>query len=69
MADFIVCETVAAIVTHIRQLTPNHPANYSGHKPPRPLALCGSAIAWDMKLPLDTATCSMCLRVAKRSRA
>jgi hypothetical protein len=60
----VVCESIAAITTHLRDAEVVEP-NYGGHHP-RPAALCGSAIAWDTKLPLGAARCRPCLDAAKQ---
>lgn len=57
----VVCETVAAITTHLREVTPETPLNYGGHHP-RPKALCGAEIAWDTKLPLTDTRCRGCIQ-------
>jgi len=58
MSGHIICESIAAIVTHVRRIAGTEPS-YSGHAI-RPLALCGASIAWDTKLPLSTASCRTC---------
>lgn len=55
----IVCSTVAAITTHLREVTNEHPLSLSGHHP-QPLSLCGMNIAWDTKLPISSARCNIC---------
>lgn len=60
MIDLIVCESSAAITTHLRSTILVGP-NYNGHHP-RPSALCGAEIAWDTKLPIGAARCSACIR-------
>jgi predicted Zn finger-like uncharacterized protein len=67
---YVVCETVAAITPHIRIVTAEHPIRLGGHSN-RPLALCGTVIAWDTQLPLNSGSvrCSKCLkRVQEPSR-
>lgn len=61
--DLVVCESVAAIVPHLRRVTEAVPIKLSGHASPRPLSLCGNEIAWDTRLPLSAARCSKCLAV------
>lgn len=57
----VTCETVAAIVLHVRRVT-DTPVRLSGHSGMRPLALCGSAIDWDTEIPVsaENATCRGC---------
>lgn len=63
---FVVCETVAAITTHLRRVTDEWPLNYSGHvryldgQPRRPRALCNAEISWDTKLPISSTRCRTC---------
>ena len=60
-ADFVVCETIAAVTTHLRVVSSETaPVQYGGHRMPRPLALCDAEIAWDTKLPLTAARCMKC---------
>lgn len=63
MVELVVCESVVAIVTHVRSVDPKTPINLSGHSP-RPLALCGAQVAWDTRLPLAAATCKKCILAA-----
>jgi hypothetical protein len=71
--DVVICETVAAITTHYRVLSERHPRRLSGHATPRPLALCGTAAAWDTELPTHrqdgslAARCSECLAMATKA--
>ncbi len=55
----ISCESVAAIVVHIRIVGSVEP-NYSGHSPYRPPTLCGAEAAWDTKSSVKYATCRSC---------
>ena len=50
--DLVVCETVAAITTHLRRVTPGHPVRLSGRPSPQPLTLCGNKAAWDTRIPV-----------------
>ena len=58
---YVVCESTAAITTHLRELGSNNdnPVKYAGHWP-RPKALCGTEISWDTKLPIETVRCRTC---------
>ncbi len=65
--SLVVCESAVAVTTHLRVFSavPDptlRPLNYTGHPFPRPLALCGSEIAWDTKLPIGAARCRDCRR-------
>ena len=57
----IVCETVAAITTHLRELEDAEEPNYHGHRTPAPKTLCGSDVGWDTRLPMGSARCRVCL--------
>jgi hypothetical protein len=59
----VVCESIAAITTHLRD-TSKVGVNLSGHHP-RPHALCGAEIAWDTRLPLTAARCRACTTASK----
>lgn len=61
-SPFVVCESTAAITTHLRELA-LAPENLGGHPEPRPQALCGAEVAWDTRLPLSAARCRACLVV------
>jgi hypothetical protein len=54
----IVCETLAAITTHLRIVGPEG-VRLSGHWP-RPKTLCGMEASWDTRLPLEAARCREC---------
>lgn len=58
--SIVVCESTAAIVTHLRKVTDQTPINLGGHPAPFPLTLCGTQARWDTKLPLASVTCSKC---------
>lgn len=60
----VVCESTAAITTHLRDTTDIAPS-YGGHRE-QPLALCGVKIAWDTRLPIESARCTAC--IARRPR-
>lgn len=70
--DLIICETVAAISTHYRVVTAEHPFKPSGHASPRPKTFCEGDVAWDTQLPprrFDgtlTASCKTCRGTAAR---
>jgi hypothetical protein len=63
---FVVCETIAAITTHLRIVTAEHPIRLSGHWP-RPLTLCRMEAGWDTQIPVRrrdgtiAARCRHCL--------
>jgi hypothetical protein len=64
--EMVTCETVAAIVVHVRRLGPGiPPIRLSGHST-RPFALCGSPIDWDTQIPATEpcVTCRSCRKVA-----
>ena len=44
----IVCETVAAITTHAREVTPDNPISYNGSNG-KTMTLCGSKVGWDLQ--------------------
>lgn len=54
-APLVTCETVAAIVLHVRRVT-DVPVRLGGHTAPRPLALCGSPVDWDTQIPVASVT-------------
>lgn len=62
LSKLVVCESVAAITTHLRDFS-DIARNYGGHWP-KPLALCGAVISWDTKLPLTSARCLRCRELA-----
>jgi hypothetical protein len=70
--EFVVCESVAAITTHFRQLGDDvPPINLSGFAK-RPKALCGTEIGWDTQLPASSVRCAWCLehrRAIERTRS
>lgn len=55
----VVCETMAAITTHLRVVDDEHPIRLSGHSVP-PATLCGMSAAWDTQLPLNATRCNAC---------
>lgn len=57
----VICETVAAIVLHVRRVTPTSPIRLGGHST-KPLALCGSRVDWDTECPVSliNVTCRDC---------
>jgi len=61
MKRLIVCETVAAITTHLRELADDEEPNYHGHRTPAPKTLCGVGMGWDTRLPIESARCLGCL--------
>lgn len=62
--ELVVCESTAAIVTHLRIVTIEHPIKPGGHTMGgrflRPKTLCDREAAWDMALPIGTASCKTC---------
>lgn len=68
VGNLVICETVAAITTHLRRVTPEHPVRLGGHPSPKPLTLCGRDVGWDTQIPVrgpDGAVecgCRRCLR-------
>lgn len=58
----VVCESVAAIVFHLRTYEDPSELKFGGHAPPRPLSLCEREIAWDTKIPVryTAVTCKTC---------
>jgi hypothetical protein len=65
VGDLVTCETVAAIVLHVRRVV-DRGFRPSGHVTPRPLALCGSPVDWDTKQPVESTSCHSCrLALAK----
>jgi hypothetical protein len=60
-SPYVVCETYAAITTHLRELKLS-PLKYSGGLSIK--TLCGMDAAWDTKLPVETVRCSGCVRAA-----
>lgn len=66
--QLVACETVAAVVLHVRRIV-DRGVRLSGHVAPRPLALCGTPIAWDTRLPVSAVTCRRCEAVLKREAA
>lgn len=58
MPDYVVCESVAAITTHLRKVG-DTPISLSGFAK-RPRALCGTEVAWDTRSPVEFARCREC---------
>lgn len=59
---FTTCETIAAIVVHIRELRDGEDPFYSGIREPSRGTLCGEKHAWDNRIPLSRATCRTCIQ-------
>jgi len=62
-AEFVTCETVNAIVVHVRRVSAlTQPVRLSGHPSPSPFAMCGTPIAWDTQIPASEkcVTCRSC---------
>jgi len=57
---YVVCETVAAISLHLRELAPGEEPNFHGHTYPQPKTLCNYSAAWDTRIPLGGETCGLC---------
>ena len=62
--NLVACESVAAIVVHLRD-DALAPVRLSGHPFPRPRALCDAEVAWDTQLPTNSATCRKCVEKAR----
>lgn len=58
MSELVVCESVAAVTTHLRDMS-TVPFNPSGRYP-RPRSLCGAEVAWDTRIPVSNARCRTC---------
>lgn len=58
----VVCETVSAIVFHLREYDDPDELRYGGHQYPRPRTLCDNEAAWDTKIPVayHNVTCKAC---------
>jgi len=64
--EYVICETKAAIVTHLREVTGDTPIRDSGHSMPRPKTVCDMEAAWDLpKMPLSGCSCQKCLELTK----
>lgn len=59
--QLVTCETVAAIVRHVRRVA-DIPVKLGGHSVPRPRALCDRHVDWDTTRPvvLEHITCRAC---------
>jgi hypothetical protein len=57
LEPYVVCETTAAITTHLRQRSLS-PLKYSGGLNIK--TLCGMDAAWDTKQPVDSVRCRKC---------
>lgn len=53
------CETLAAIVVHVRQLGPKGLC-YSGGADTK--TLCGAEASWDSRIPIEGVTCRTCMK-------
>lgn len=51
------CESVAAIVVHLREPGPKGFCSGGGADTP---ALCGAKVAWDTRIPFEAVTCRRC---------
>lgn len=63
MAEYVACETVAAIVHHVRRVDAEHPVKRGGHWP-KPRAMCGREVDWDTQVP-PTEKCISCRNCRK----
>lgn len=63
----VICETVAAITLHLREVTTDSPIKLGGHWP-RPLALCGAEVSWDTQIPVSSVRCRGCIKVMDAKR-
>lgn len=59
---YVTCESVAAIVLHVREVGTT-PISYSGFAQ-RPRALCETKVAWDTKISVELASCRTCRALA-----
>lgn len=65
MNNHTTCETLAAIVIHIRAIS-TIPVSLFGYKVrsgARPKALCDARVAWDTQIPVASATCARCVNI------
>lgn len=62
-AEFVVCETLTAMVQHLRQVTATSPVNLGGHTSPKPVTLCGMQADWDTRIPVGCETCHTCKQI------
>lgn len=58
----VICETLAAIALHIRELEEAEKPNYSGTSTEKK-TLCGATVGWDTKHRETDATCRACIRL------
>ena len=65
--ELVVCESDEAFTTHLRDVS-LAPLSYEGHPVPRPLSLCGAEVAWDTRLPIESARCGACLFMLSADR-
>jgi hypothetical protein len=63
---YIVCETVAAITLHLRELGLYEEPCYTGFRRPQPQTLCGMGVGWDTHIQLGQETCSACIEERKK---
>lgn len=65
IGELVTCETVAAIVLHVRRIA-DRGVRLSGHVSPRPLALCGEPVYWDTQRPVAAVSCRRCKAALER---
>lgn len=61
VGELVTCETIAAIVLHVRRIT-DRGVKLGGHVDPKPQALCGRYVDWDTQRPViaECITCRNC---------
>jgi len=69
MNRLVVCETVAAIVTHLRELQPGEEPCYSGRRRADAKTLCGMTVGWDTRIPVGEETCRRCIETQAKLAA
>ncbi len=57
--NYIACETYPGYYEHVR-LIGDRPIHKGGHIAPKPLALCGKPVAWDISVPISSVECPYC---------
>jgi hypothetical protein len=65
---YVVCETHAAVTTHLRRLE-GWPVRYGGHYN-GPTTLCGHRLGgWDTRIPVPHVRCRVCRNAAGLSES
>ena len=65
-ARFVICETMAAISLHLRQIPAGQDPSYGGPAYPGAMTLCGKPMGWDTKIPANQVTCSKCAELQEK---